>query len=72
MARTPEAFISGAAGLVSTRDGEPFSLGGFTVRDRRIVAIVFLTDPARLRQLDLTILDTRTVVARSCDQTRNA
>ncbi len=26
------ALINGAAGLVSTRDGEPFSVGGFTIR----------------------------------------
>jgi RNA polymerase sigma factor (sigma-70 family) len=51
------ALINGAAGLVSTRDGETFSVGGVTVRDRRIVAIDILADPARLRQLDLTILD---------------
>jgi RNA polymerase sigma-70 factor, ECF subfamily len=51
------ALINGAAGLVSTRDGQPFSVGGFTVRDRRIVAIDILADPARLRRLDLTILD---------------
>ncbi len=51
------ALINGAAGLVSTRDGHPFSVGGFTVRDRKIVAIDILADPARLRRLDLTILD---------------
>ena len=51
------ALINGAAGLVSTRDGEPFSVGGFTVRDRRIVAIDILADPERLRRLDLTVLD---------------
>ncbi len=51
------ALINGAAGLVSTRDGELFSVGGFTVRDRRIVAIDILADPERLRRLDLTILD---------------
>jgi RNA polymerase sigma factor (sigma-70 family) len=51
------ALINGAAGVVSTRDGEVFSVGGFTVRDRKIVAMDFLTDPARLRELDLTILD---------------
>jgi RNA polymerase sigma factor (sigma-70 family) len=51
------ALINGAAGLVTTRDGEPFSVGGFTVRDRKIVAIDFLADPERLRQLDLAILD---------------
>jgi RNA polymerase sigma factor (sigma-70 family) len=50
-------LINGAAGLVSTRDGQPFSVGGVTVRDRKIVAIDILADPARLRQLDLTILD---------------
>jgi RNA polymerase sigma factor (sigma-70 family) len=51
------ALINGAAGLVSTRDGEPFSVGGFTIRDRKIVAMDVLADPQRLRELDLTILD---------------
>ena len=51
------ALINGAAGLVSWRDGEPFSVGGVTVRNRRIVAIDILADPERLRRLDLTILD---------------
>jgi len=51
------ALINGAAGLVSTREGEPFSVGGFTVRDRKIVAIDILADPARLRNLDLAVLD---------------
>jgi RNA polymerase sigma factor (sigma-70 family) len=51
------ALVNGAAGAVSTRDGEPFSVGGFTVRGRKIVEIDILADPERLRQLDLTILD---------------
>ena len=51
------ALINGAVGIVSTRDGEPFSVGGVTVRDRKIVAIDILADPERLRRLDLTILD---------------
>jgi RNA polymerase sigma-70 factor, ECF subfamily len=51
------ALVNGAVGAVSTRDGEPFSVGGFTVRNRKIVAMDILADPARLRQLDLTILD---------------
>jgi len=51
------ALINGAAGLVTTRDGKPFSVGGFTVRDRKIIEIDFLADPERLSQLDLTILD---------------
>ena len=39
------------------RDGEPFSVGAVTVRGKRIVAMDILADPARLRRLDLTILD---------------
>jgi RNA polymerase sigma factor (sigma-70 family) len=51
------ALINGAAGVVSTRDGQPFSVGGVTVKGGKIVEIDILADPARLRQLDLTILD---------------
>jgi RNA polymerase sigma-70 factor (ECF subfamily) len=51
------ALINGAAGMVTMKDGEPFSVGGFTVRDGRIVAMDILADPERLRQLDLTSLD---------------
>ncbi|HEX2507097.1 MAG TPA: sigma factor-like helix-turn-helix DNA-binding protein, partial [Miltoncostaeaceae bacterium] len=51
------ALINGAVGVVTTRDGRPFSVGGFTVRHRRIVEMDWLGDPDRLRELDLTILD---------------
>jgi hypothetical protein len=51
------ALINGAAGLISTPDGEPFPVGGFTIRGRKIVALDVLADPRRLRELDLTILD---------------
>ena len=51
------ALINGAVGLVTTRDGQPFSVGGLTVRNRKIVAMDILADPARLAQLDLAILD---------------
>jgi RNA polymerase sigma-70 factor (ECF subfamily) len=51
------ALINGVAGAVSTLDGQPFAVGSFTVRDRKIVAIDILADPERLRRLDLTILD---------------
>jgi RNA polymerase sigma-70 factor, ECF subfamily len=51
------ALINGTVGVVTTRDGQPFSVGGFTVRHGRIVEMDWLVDPARLRQLDLTILD---------------
>ena len=51
------ALINGAAGWVATRDGQPFSVVGLTVRDRKIVEIDILADPERLNQLDLTVLD---------------
>ena len=54
---TKPALINGAVGVVTTRDGQPFSIGGFTVRGGRIVEMDWLADPARLRDLDLTILD---------------
>jgi RNA polymerase sigma-70 factor, ECF subfamily len=51
-------LVNGAAGIVSwLPGGQPFSVMGFTVRRRRIVEIDILADPARLRQLDLTVLD---------------
>jgi RNA polymerase sigma factor (sigma-70 family) len=51
------ALVNGAAGIVSTRDGRPFSVGGITVRGGRIVEIDILADPARLARLDLKVLD---------------
>jgi RNA polymerase sigma factor (sigma-70 family) len=51
------ALINGIAGAVAFRDGEPFSIGAVTVRNRKIVELDFLGDPERLRQLDLTIFE---------------
>jgi RNA polymerase sigma factor (sigma-70 family) len=51
------ARINGVAGIVTFRNGQPFSIGAFTVRNGRIVELDFLGDPERLRELDLTILD---------------
>ena len=51
------ALVNGAAGVVATRDGRPFSVGAFTVRGGRIVEMDWLADATRLRELDLTILD---------------
>ena len=51
------ALVNGAPGLVTTRGDRPFSVGGFTVRDGRIVEIDFLADPERIGRLDLTVLD---------------
>jgi RNA polymerase sigma-70 factor (ECF subfamily) len=50
-------LINGAIGVVATRDGRPFSVGGFVVRDGRIVEIDFLLDPERLARLDLGFLE---------------
>ena len=51
------ALVNGAAGVVTFREGEPFSVGAFTVRGGRIVEIDFLADPERVRQVDLTVLE---------------
>jgi RNA polymerase sigma factor (sigma-70 family) len=51
------ALVNGAVGAVSTRDGELFSVGGFTIRGGKIVEIDILADPERLRRIDLTALD---------------
>ena len=51
------ALINGAAGLVALKDGEPFSVIGFTVRGGKIVEMDILADRARLEQLDLTALE---------------
>ncbi len=53
---THPALVNGVAGAVSTRDGVAFSVGAFTVRGGKIVALDILADPERLRTLDLTIL----------------
>jgi RNA polymerase sigma-70 factor (ECF subfamily) len=53
---THPALVNGVAGAVTTRDGVAFSVGAFTVRGGKIVALDILADPERLRALDLTIL----------------
>jgi len=47
-------LINGVAGMVSTRDGRPFSVGAVTVRGGRIVELDILADPERLSRLDLS------------------
>jgi RNA polymerase sigma factor (sigma-70 family) len=51
------ALVNGAAGVVAFRRGQPVSVMGFTVRGGKIVEIDILVDPARLRRLDLAVLD---------------
>jgi RNA polymerase sigma factor (sigma-70 family) len=51
------ALVNGAAGVVVAPRGRPFSVMAFTVAGGKIVAIDALADPARLRDLDLTVLE---------------
>jgi RNA polymerase sigma-70 factor, ECF subfamily len=51
------ALVNGVPGGVAIRDGEPFAIGSLIVRGGKIVAMDFLGDPERLRQIDFTILD---------------
>jgi RNA polymerase sigma factor (sigma-70 family) len=49
-------LINGLPGLVSLRDGKPFSIGAFTIRAGRIAELYFLVDPDRIARLDLTVI----------------
>jgi RNA polymerase sigma factor (sigma-70 family) len=51
------ALVNGAAGVVVVRHGRPFSVMGFTVVGSRIVEIDVLSDPERLRGIELAVLD---------------
>jgi RNA polymerase sigma-70 factor (ECF subfamily) len=50
-------LVNGGAGLVCMLDGKPFSVMAFAVRSGKITEIDILSDPERLSQLDLTMLD---------------
>jgi RNA polymerase sigma-70 factor (ECF subfamily) len=47
------AVVNGAIGSISYRDGAVFAVGGYTIRDGRIVAMDILADPARLASVEL-------------------
>jgi RNA polymerase sigma-70 factor (ECF subfamily) len=51
------ALVNGTAGVVVVSDGRPSSVMAFTVVGSRIVEIDVLSDPERLRHLDLAALD---------------
>jgi RNA polymerase sigma factor (sigma-70 family) len=51
------ALVNGAVGFVVAPRGRPVSVAGFTVTKGRIAEIDILADPARLRELDLTVLE---------------
>jgi RNA polymerase sigma factor (sigma-70 family) len=50
-------LVNGAPGVVAMREGKPFSVLAFTVSGGKIVEIDILSDPERLRLLDLTVLE---------------
>ncbi len=50
-------LVHGAAGLVCTLAGKPYSVMGFTVSAGKITEIDILADPERIGRLDLTRLD---------------
>ena len=51
------ALVNGAVGVVVAPRGRLLMILGFTIRGGKIVEIDAIADPARLRQLDLTVLD---------------
>jgi RNA polymerase sigma factor (sigma-70 family) len=51
------ALVNGAVGTVTFRDGRPFAIAGFTIRNRKVVEMDIITDPERLAGLDLEVLD---------------
>jgi RNA polymerase sigma factor (sigma-70 family) len=54
---TRPALVNGAVGAVVAPGGRPFAVIGFTVARGRIAEIDILADPARVRELDLTVLE---------------
>jgi RNA polymerase sigma factor (sigma-70 family) len=51
------ALVNGTAGVVVVSRGRTIAVVGFTVAGGKVVEIDLLADPARLRELDLTVLD---------------
>jgi RNA polymerase sigma-70 factor (ECF subfamily) len=51
------ALVNGAAGIVVVPHGRPVAVLAFTFRNGRILGIDILADPARLRLLELAVLD---------------
>jgi RNA polymerase sigma factor (sigma-70 family) len=50
-------LVDGAVGLVWMQRGRPQMVFGFTIVDGTVVGIEFVADPARIGELDLTVLD---------------
>jgi hypothetical protein len=43
--------------MVTFMHGQPFAICAITVRDGKLAEMDFLSDPERIAQLDLTVLD---------------
>jgi RNA polymerase sigma-70 factor (ECF subfamily) len=51
------ALVNGAVGTVTFREGQPFAIAGFTIRNRRVAEMDIIADPERLSRIDLQLLD---------------
>jgi RNA polymerase sigma-70 factor (ECF subfamily) len=51
------ALINGTPGVVCVRNGQPFSVMGFTIVAGRITEMNILADPDRLKELDLSAFE---------------
>jgi RNA polymerase sigma-70 factor (ECF subfamily) len=51
------ALVDGALAVISTREGHRFSVMRFTIERGRITELYVINDPARLPELDLTVLN---------------
>jgi RNA polymerase sigma factor (sigma-70 family) len=51
------ALINGAAGMVTYRHRQPFSIAAITISNGKIAEIDFLADPERIARLGLTVLN---------------
>ena len=49
-------LVNGAVGTVSLRDGKPFTIAAFTIRDGRIAGMNVFADPELISRLDLAVL----------------
>ena len=57
VARTSRRWSTASPAPSRSRDGEIFSVGAFTVRGGKVVALDILADPSVCATLDLTVLD---------------
>ncbi|MGW1092649.1 sigma-70 family RNA polymerase sigma factor [Streptomyces sp. NPDC002596] len=51
------ALVDGALAVISTREGHRFSVMRFTIERDRVTELYVINDPARLPELDLTVLN---------------